>query len=71
MTNTKLLYETINERGLKIKKVADAAGLSYHGFRRKATNETEFTAREITAVCEAVRIDKGLRDKIFFAQFVA
>ena len=71
MTNSKLIRETIKERGLKIKYVAEKMGLSHYGLQKKMDNITEFKVSEVDAFCAAVG---GLaRDdmiKIFFADEV-
>lgn len=68
MTNTQLLQQAINNAGIKIGKILEATGIkSYSTFRAKINNESEFTANEIMAMCELLRIEKEDRDAIFFA----
>ena len=71
MTNSKLIRDTIKERGLKIKYVAKKMGLSHYGLQKRMDNMTELKVSEVEAFCAAVG---GLaRDdmiKIFFANEV-
>lgn len=69
MTDEKRLREVIEERGLKLKYVAEKLGLSYYGFLLKLTNKQEFKTSEVVILCELLEI-KSLteREKIFFAR---
>ena len=71
MTNSNLIRQTIKDRGLKIKFVAEKMGLSHYGLQKKMDNLTEFKVSEVQAFCDAVG---GLaRDdmiRIFFADEV-
>ena len=71
LTNKKLLREKIESSGLKIKFIVEQMGLTYQGFVNKEDNKTEFTASEISNLCEILSI-KSLkeRDAIFFAKDV-
>lgn len=68
MTDTKALREKIAERGLKLKFVAEKVGLSYQGLQNKIENKSDFTATEMSALCELLNIT-SLKEKeaIFFA----
>ena len=67
MTNTELLREKINERGLKQGYIAEMLGLTSYGFAKKVNNDTEFKASEIKKLCDLLNIT-SLREKeaIFF-----
>lgn len=47
MVDSNKLYEAIDKSGLKIEYICEKLGLSYTGFRNKATGLTEFLASEI------------------------
>ena len=67
MTNTALLRQKINERGLKQGFIAEKLGITSYGFAKKLNNETEFKASEIQVLCDLLNIT-SLREKeaIFF-----
>lgn len=69
MTNTQRLIELINEKGLKMKYVAEYLGLSSYGLSLKINNKNEFKTSEISALCDLLKIT-SLKEKeqIFFAQ---
>lgn len=68
MTNTKVLRELIEKKGMKMKYVAEYLGLSSYGFQLKVENRQEFKTSEVAALCELLNID-SLEEKedIFFA----
>ena len=68
MTNTELLQARIDDSGLKRSAILQATGIkAYSTLRAKVKNESEFTANEIQALCDVLRINTGDRDAIFFA----
>lgn len=68
MTDSVLLKNEIRQSGLKINALLDATGIkSYATLRAKINNQSEFTAAEITALCELLCIEGSKRDAIFFA----
>lgn len=71
MTDTKRLKKIIKESGLKQDHIASKIGLTSYGFARKRDNLSDFTASEIDALCDVLKIDK-LEDRfaIFFAKEV-
>lgn len=71
MTDTARLNEIIQKSGYKISYIANQLGLSPYGFARKRDNLSDFTTREIDALCELLRID-SIEDRfaIFFAKKV-
>lgn len=67
MTNTSLLEEYIKKSGYKRSFIARQIGLkSTYGFSRKVNNESEFTATEITILCNLLKISAKDKDAIFF-----
>ena len=69
MTNTILLEEKIDASGYKRIYIAKAIGLkSTAGLANKVNNITEFTASEINALCDLLKIETlEERHAIFFA----
>jgi len=68
MTDTILLQKRIKDSGLKRSAILEATGIkAYSTLRAKVKNQSDFTAKEIQALSEVLRIDVGDRDKIFFA----
>jgi DNA-binding Xre family transcriptional regulator len=68
MTNTPLLEEYIKKSGYKKAFLAQALGISRYGFTLKCTNKSEFTAKEIDALCKLLNISVKDRMAIFFAK---
>ena len=69
MTNTKLLNKAIEDSGLKISRILDSMGIkAYATLRDKIENKREFTASEITRLCEILRLNNDQREAIFFAK---
>lgn len=68
MTDSKAIRDLINEKGLKLKYVANYIGLSYYAFQQKIDNKREFKTSEVTLLCQLLEI-KSLseKEKIFFA----
>lgn len=71
MTDTARLNNIIQDSGYKISYIAKQLGLSAYGFARKRDNLSEFTPKEINALCDLLHITK-LEDRfaIFFAEEV-
>lgn len=69
MTNTELLEQKIYESGKKKGFLAQKCGLSRVGFRNCVINKAEFSASQITILCEELAIT-SFREKeaIFFAK---
>ncbi|WP_346961133.1 hypothetical protein [Faecalicatena contorta] len=67
LTNSKLLRALINEKGYKLKYVAEYLGLSGYGLSLKISNKCEFKTSEVSALCELLDI-KSLekKEEIFF-----
>lgn len=69
MTNTELLEQWIEKSGKKKKYLAAKVGLSLAGFRNCCINKAEFTATQISVLCEELGIIR-LTDKeaVFYAR---
>ena len=69
MTNTELLEQWIKKSGKKKNYLAAKVGLSYAGFRNCCINKAEFTAGQISILCDELGISR-LTDKeaIFYAR---
>lgn len=63
MVDSEKLKEKVRESGYKLLHVAAACGLTYAGFLKKITNETEFKASEIMALKRyfALQMPKGMQ----------
>lgn len=71
MTNTKVLRDLIESKGLKLKFIAEQLGLSAYGFQLKLDNQREFKASEIAKLCELLDIrSMKLKEEIFFVKEV-
>lgn len=71
MTDKELLEQAIERSGIKVSKLMEAANIkSYATFRGRLNNDTEFTASEIKAISDVLRLTVAERDKIFFTQSV-
>ncbi len=69
MTNTQLLNKAIEDSGLKIGRILDSMGIkAYATLRDKIENKREFTASEITKLCDILSLDNDQREAIFFAK---
>ncbi len=67
MTDKELLEQAIEQSGVKVMKLMEAANIkSYATFRGRLNNETEFTASEIKAISETLQLTTEQRDRIFF-----
>lgn len=69
MTDRALLEQAIERSGVKVAKLMEAANIkSYATFRGRLNNDTEFTASEIQAITNTLRLTTEERDRIFFAK---
>ena len=69
MTNTQLLNKAIEDSGLKISRILEYMRIkAYATLRDKIENKREFTAREITQLCDILNLDNDQRKAIFFAK---
>ena len=66
MTNTKLLYQKIEDSGLKHSYIAMRIGMTKQGFSKKLHDRTEFKPSQINVLCELLHIvDPDERREIF------
>lgn len=70
MTNTNLLRKKITSSGYRIQFVAQKCGLTYQGFMNKVNNLSAFTAPEIKALRELLKLSPEEVEAIFFADDV-
>ena len=70
MTNTTLLRRKIDESGYKLIFLAEKCGLTYQGFMKKVSNDTEFKASEIQTLKELLNLTTEEVNAIFFAVHV-
>ena len=69
MTDRALLEQAIERSGVKVAKLMEAANIkSYATFRGRLNNDTEFTASEMQAITNTLRLTTEERDRIFFAK---
>lgn len=71
MTNLKLLTELIEERGIKLNKLAEKMGLTYQGLKYKLDGRSEFKVSEVNLMTRALKLSDEERDAIFFNNVVA
>ena len=68
MTNTELLKEIINEKGIKKKRIIEELGMGYNSFQKKLNNLKPFNAIEIEKLCNLLDINSlKLKERVFFA----
>jgi len=71
VTDTKLFYEAVERSGKRKEYLANKCGITVQSLRRKATNLSYFTNREIEILCEELGIETPDElHRIFFAQNV-
>ena len=69
MTDSDLLRKIIEDRGLKLSKVASTLGISDPALNRKINNKSSFMAQEILKLCDLLQIKSlKLKEDIFFAR---
>lgn len=67
MTDTKLLRDWLDEKGIKLKAIAARMGITPYSLQKKINNETEFKASEISVFTSEYGMSPEMRDLIFFA----
>lgn len=68
MTNTAVLRELISKSGLKLEYLANKCNITRQALSNKITNRNFFTAKEISVLCEELKIDDlETKERIFFA----
>ena len=70
MTNTNMLRELIQKKGLKYMYIATSLGISTYCLQQKIDNKTEFKASEVQELCNILGITDNLelKEEIFFCQ---
>lgn len=71
MTDSKLLREKIYLSGYRLRFVAEKCSLSYQGLQNKIDNVSVFTAPEIVALRDLLKLTDDDVNAIFFAADVA
>lgn len=71
MTDTEMLLEKIKESGMTMKAIAEKSGVNRANIYNKLKGRGEFTASEIVALSEVLRLTKPERDKIFLTTKVS
>lgn len=67
MTDSLMLREWIERKGLKLKAVAAQLGITPYSLQRKIDNQSEFKASEIVVFVACLGMTAQERDKIFFS----
>jgi transcriptional regulator with XRE-family HTH domain len=62
----KRLSQIIEERGIKINKLAEKMGLTYQGLKYKLKGERPFKWGEICLLCRALYLSNDERDALLF-----
>ena len=69
--NTKLLNETIERKGLRVKYLWENMGITCQAFSKKRKGERAFTAREVEVLSDLLGLDTMQRRLIFFPELVS
>lgn len=67
MTNEAMLKDAIRKSGKKKSYLANKIGVSPTHFGKLIRNKYEFTASQISTLCEELGLGIEMRDLIFFA----
>lgn len=67
MTNEVLLEDAIRKSGKKKSYLAEKIGVSPTHFGKLLRNKYEFTASQISILCDELTLSSEMRDLIFFA----
>lgn len=70
MTNFKMLEEIMSRTGATVDALAKAAGFSRETYYNRKKGIGEFTASEIVAICNTLRLTTKERDDIFLTENV-
>lgn len=70
MVDFEALRKAIDTSGMKFGYIADTIGITRSALYLRFQNKTEFTASEITKLCEVLRLSMADRERIFFAPMV-
>lgn len=70
MTNSELLREKIDESGMTMVAISKKTGIKRETLYNKLSGKSEFTASEMVALSQVLRLTMEERDAIFFAAMV-
>lgn len=70
MEELELLRELIKESEFTVTSLASKIGIARETLHKKLNGGTEFTAREIVTISNALKLTRTMRDKIFLAKKV-
>jgi predicted transcriptional regulator len=68
MTGLELLQNKIEDSGMKITAIAEKSGILRATLYNKLAGKSDFTAREIVGLTDALNLTKKERDDIFFTR---
>lgn len=68
MTDTARLRTLIEEKGLKLKYIAQALGISSYTLSMKIENDREFKVSEVDALSNLLGLSLIEKDEIFFCK---
>ena len=71
MTDKEMLLDKIKDSGMTMKAIAEKSGMKRANIYNKLNGRGEFTASEIVALSEVLRLTKPERDKIFLTTNVS
>ena len=67
VVDTRLFMDTMRKGGYTLQSLSDAIGMSRTGLFNKVHNKTDFRAKEISNISNALNLTNAEKDKIFFA----
>lgn len=67
MTDIDLLLERIKDSGMKMVAIAEKSGIERATIYNRLRGKGEFTASEIVALSDVLRLNRDDRDKIFLS----
>ena len=70
MTDFEMLERIMKRSGATIEAIANAAGITRETYYNRKKGIGEFTAREIVAICNTLRLTTKERDDIFLTENV-
>ena len=66
MTNSELLKETINEKGIKTGFICEKLGISRQALSKRLAAKSDFRADEIAIMCNILNLSAQDMNAIFF-----
>ena len=70
MTDIEMLLDKIKESGMTMIAISEKSGIKRANLYNRLRNRGEFTASEIVALSDVLRLTKAERDKIFLTEKV-